>query len=58
MNMANVWTIWREMGSAFVSKAGREGIALSVSIKVNLFFVGVFLTFMHLMSIFLDFSGS
>ncbi len=24
------------MGSAFVSKAGREGIALSVSIKVKL----------------------
>ncbi len=36
VNMANVWTIWREMGSAFVSKAGREGIALSVSIKVKL----------------------
>lgn len=36
VNMANVWTIWREMGSAFVSKVGREGIALLVSIKVKL----------------------
>lgn len=35
VNMANVWTVWREMGNAFVTKVGREWVALLVSIKTT-----------------------